>query len=73
MTPGEEASAVSAEQEPEGAAAEPELYAMSQQRAEYQTPPGAFPRARHPMQSLHWASLWPMQSGAGEADGLNSS
>lgn len=70
VIPAEEASAVSAEQEPEGAA-EPELYATSQQRAEYQTPPGVFPRARHLMQSLHWARMWPTQSEAGEADGLH--
>ena len=72
VTQGEEASAVSAEQEPEEAVVEQlELYGTSQQRAEYQTPPGAFPRAHHLMQSLHWARRWPLQQEAGEADELN--
>lgn len=66
----EEASAVSAEQEPEGAA-EPGWYATSQRGAEYQTHPVVFPIARHPTQSLHWARMWPMQSEAGEEDGLH--
>ena len=68
--PAEEASAALAEQEPEWEAG-PGWYATSQRGAEYQTHPVVFPRARHPMQSLHWARMWPTQSVAGEADGLN--